>query len=410
MIETPAGSRRPKLVIVSSYGRPCGIAQYLEFLEEPLRQRAPFDIEIAALPVDLLRSSSRHTRRAARKAFRAILSKVAGADVVNIQLEPGLFGLASFNVWRRINAIIAASRKVLITYHTVPAIHKTSMRLSLKGVMETIRSWERNYVFNRLFAKIRAHPEKFQHILQTSRDAENFRMVDIPADTIMYRPLSFLDEPLRAGLSRERDGARDAIKKQCGIGADGVILGCFGFLSRYKGFEVAIRAANLLPDNYHMLIVGGLHPEGIAHYETEQRYISFVIKEIKQASPALMERVHFYGAVDNAEFNGIMSACDAVILPYAEVGQGSSGPAALALDMQLPLYCSRNNCFRELDAYQPGMLSFFEIGNHVELAQKLKRKDGAGPERVAARKAYLEKFNVSSRADAYIEAVARLMR
>ena len=44
----------PKLLVISSYRRPCGIAQYLEFLEGPLRRLA-VDVEIAPLPVDLLR-------------------------------------------------------------------------------------------------------------------------------------------------------------------------------------------------------------------------------------------------------------------------------------------------------------------------------------------------------------------
>jgi glycosyltransferase involved in cell wall biosynthesis len=40
---------------------------------------------------------------------------------------------------------------------------------------------------------------------------------------------------------------------------DAKLIGVFGFLSRYKGFETAIRAMRHLPSDHHLLIFCGVH-------------------------------------------------------------------------------------------------------------------------------------------------------
>jgi glycosyltransferase involved in cell wall biosynthesis len=398
--------RLPKFLVVSSYKRACGIAQYVEFLELPLRDQVDFDIEIAALPVDLLRSQSPYARKAAVTEFDEILLKVAQADVVNIQLEPGLFGFTPTQIWRNLNAIIGRSKKVIITYHTVPPLEAERFRLSRSGLLNYLRDWRGNYVFNRLFAKIRKNPTKFQHIVQTAREAKNFALQGIPRDTITHQPLAFVSKPVRQRM--EHEVARAEVSTRMNI-KSGVLLGCFGFLSQYKGIEVAIRALGNLPADHHLLVVGGLHPEGVQKGNVEQPYITKLIREISKHR-AMKGRVHFCGALDNDEFNQVMLACDAVILPYAEVGQTSSGPASLALDMARPLYCSHTKCFSELDRYQPGAVTFFEVGNHIELAQKLANREGDARGRVEARAKYLEKYSVEHRAASYIVAAKRLLQ
>jgi glycosyltransferase involved in cell wall biosynthesis len=402
-------TKRTKLLIVSSYHRPCGIAQYLEHLEPALRSEADFDIEIAALPVDLLRAQSSYARKAAKIAVEKIARQAAASDVVNIQFEPGLFGQTPVAIWERLSTILKASQKVIVTYHTAPKMNRVRLVPTVKGMLQFLRARSGQYVFNRLFAKVRANPTKFFHIVQTAREAETFKMLGILPETIDYRPLSFLGEEIRNDFAEQRENIRKAIFSE--LSFSGKIIGCFGFLSPYKGFEVAIKALKYLSDDHHLLIVGGLHPEGL---EGGQHYLQTLLAQLTSSSEekvkaaSLWKRVHFCGALNNEDFNRVMAACDAVVLPYAEVGQTSSGPASIALDMQLPLYCSHNHCFRELDRFQPGMLSFFEISNYLELAEKLVHADGARADRVEARRHYLQRYNVQTRAQAYVRAFATL--
>jgi glycosyltransferase involved in cell wall biosynthesis len=425
-------SKKTKLLVVSSYRRPCGIAQYLEHLEIPLREQAFFDVEIAALPVDLLRANARHAQAVSRRVIEEIAKKAREADVVNIQLEPGLFGLTPKKIWERLDSVLGASRKVILTYHTVPPTQVEYFDFTLSGLRRAVQIWRSNYVFKRLYARILTKPKKFFHIVQTSREAKNLEMIGFPKENIGHHPLAFLNQDQQLRFSEQREQNRKLIKSEYSI--SGKILGCFGFLSSYKGIEIAIRAMNYLPEDYHLLIVGGLHPEGIERGKAEQPYIKKLMAEIEKEdyesrlksllaggaetvtprvgkkSEDLVSRIHFCGSPDNEEFNRIMSSCDAVLLPYAEVGQTSSGPAAIALDMLLPTHCARTHCFRELDKYEPGILSFFEIGNYIELAEKIRLGDGEKPSRVKARSRYLEKNNVYTRAALYLKAFEQLQR
>lgn len=426
--------KNAKLLIVSSYKRPCGISQYLEYLEVPLRDQKWFEVEIAALPVDLLRATSKYALNASKKIMREIADQAAQADVVNIQLEPGLLGLTPTMIWKRLSLIMNAAPKVIITYHTVPSMRSEPLAFSLKGLRRATQVWRSNYVFKRIFSLVHAKPNKFFHIVQTAREAKNFEILGIPRETIAHLPLSFLTDSDRNYFHQNRPLTQREIKEEYSI--PGKVLGCFGFLSPYKGIEIAVRAMSYLPEEHHLLIVGGLHPEGIEAGTVEQKYISSLISEMEEEDyedviksmftgvessngararkakkgTNVLDRIHFCGAPSNAEFSRIMSGCDAVLLPYAEVGQTSSGPAAIALDMQLPIYCSRTHCFRELDKYESGILSFFEVGNHIELAEKIRLSDGEKISRVTARKKYLENYNVAERAKLYVHAFQLLCR
>jgi glycosyltransferase involved in cell wall biosynthesis len=433
-----AGSEpAPRLLVVSSYRRPCGIAQYVEFLEGPLRRLAGAQVEIAALPVDLLRAQTSFARRAAKAEFDKIVEQARRADVVNIQLEPGLFGQTPLAIWRRLGRLLHASRRVIITYHTVPPIDEQQVlgfRFYLsRSYLSALRA---RFVFNRLLASVRRHPQRFHHIVHAKRDAQRFALLGVPEDTITVLPLSFLDHEARASV--DRAAARAQITERRKISEDAKIIGTFGFLSEYKGIEIAIRAIRHLPKDYHLIVVGGLHPEGIHNGTVEQPYVRRLLAEMKKgridpdaepddgrldeavrnaimgvarrAGENVTERVHFCGAPSNDEFNQLLAACDTTVLAYAEVGQTSSGPAALALDMQVPLICSRTKCFRELDRFEPGILTFFEIGNHVELAQRIALGEPDRPEHRQARNRYVQKYNIEARAQAYVAAALRLAK
>jgi glycosyltransferase involved in cell wall biosynthesis len=414
-----AQTRRPKLLLVSSYKRQCGIAQYVEHLEGPLRGKETWDIEIAELPIDVLKAMAPHARKMANVAMEEIVRKAREADVVSIQFEPGLFGRTPAIIWKRLQAIIGASRHVILTYHTVPALEQGAFGYTMRGLLAYIRAQRGSKVFTQLFRSVLRNPSKFRHIVQTKREARRFVMMGIPAETIADMPLAFLDEAAKRRLDDDR--IRDEVQAAYGI-AGKKIIACFGFLSAYKGVEVAIRALPYLPQDYHLFIVGGLHPEGIEPRTVKQPYIDQLLGEIttdfsrayKPQHDAIRkdlgDRTHFCGALDDDEFNRVMVASDAVVLPYTEVGQTSSGPAAIALDLGRAVYCSRNHCFRELDRYQPDAVSMFEIGNYMELAQKIGRGDGWRDVRVEARRDYARTYNVEARAQVYLDLADSMAR
>ncbi len=100
------------------------------------------------------------------------------------------------------------------------------------------------------------------------------------------------------------------------------------------------------------------------------QYLDSLLKLVERNK--LADRVHFMGAVSDDDLLPGMKLCDAVIMPYINSGQSASGPANQAVELDRPSYFTRSIQFLEMEKYLPGAFQFFEIGNHIELAQKIK--------------------------------------
>jgi hypothetical protein len=66
-----------------------------------------------------------------------------------------------------------------------------------------------------------------------------------------------------------------------------------------------------------------------------------------------------------------MAICDAVVFPYLEVGQSSSGPISQALELGCRVIASRTHTFLQFGKYHKEMIEYFDIGNHLELAARI---------------------------------------
>jgi glycosyltransferase involved in cell wall biosynthesis len=212
------------------------------------------------------------------------------------------------------------------------------------------------------------------------------------------------DPPSSAQLRQRGTGGQDP----CDVGSKPVpdpahpadrarLIGTFGFLSPYKGYETALRALHYLPEDHHLLIFGGIHPQTIKRELPLAPYIQTLFNEahigrttldtlrdtgtpltldLDAASKDLLtrhprdlhHRVHFLGVHNDEGFMAAMALCDAVVLPYLEVGQSSSGPIAMALDMGCRVLASRTLAFLQFARYHPDQVEFFDIGNYAELA------------------------------------------
>ena len=97
------------------------------------------------------------------------------------------------------------------------------------------------------------------------------------------------------------------------------------------------------------------------------------IDRLTKARSDISHRVHFMGPLDDDRFAKGMCLCDAVALPYLEVGQTSSGPVSIAVELGCRVAVSRNHAFAQYASYHKDRLDFFDIGNHVELADRVLR-------------------------------------
>lgn len=390
--------KRPTLAIVSSYTKYCGIAAYTRRLAEYLQ--GAFEVEVVPLDQLLCRARTPRQMELAEKHIDEVAEQVAKFDMVNVQWEPGTFGPTAAIACKRLARVVRASKSLSMTMHTFEAyggfpwldLWWGVSHLKPQRVIDVIkdarrRSWLSKKPMNLLRSAGRS--KRVSIITHTQREARSIRL-DYRMDNVFDHPLSFLrecdveqaykSEPLRPSSLPE--------------GEDLKFVGVFGFISRYKGTITAVRAMSLLPSNYHLLIFGGVHPAGIAPFEEVDTYLDQVIRRIegrgedadassgsskrKAKEPKLTKRVHFMGALGDEDFFAGMAGCDVVVLPYLEVNQTSSGPVSIANELGKRLLVSRNHAFMEYAKYHPERFEFFDIGNHVELAQQILRPV-AGP-------------------------------
>ncbi len=428
-------SRRESLAIVATSSKLCGIAAYTAALQRQLA--ASFDITVFDLDQYLLRSPHRRVRRLADRHIKEICRELRRFDAVNLQLEYGTLGRYGADILRRFCWLTAAAPRLSVTFHTlltppafpVAAFTKALATLKLKSAGRMRSAFHRGQRLSHGIARQLRQMQRRKQvcaIVHNRRDLHDVKYI-YGIDQVFDHPLSYLAigevDAIRAGASRRRFPMLDALP------ADAALVGVFGFLNEYKGIATAIHALQYLPANYHLLVFGGVHPQEIGARQPRHPYLSSLFDDAyidttlydqlrggqAQTTPRLTlaadqglrellgphprdlsARIHFMGALGEAEFLSGMAICDGVVFPYLEVGQSSSGPISQALELGCRIIASRTHTFLEFAEYHKNAVEFFDIGNHLELAERLAARPQFEP------RSGLPDFNIETNKATYL--------
>ncbi len=435
-------SRKESLAIVSTGSKLCGVAAYTAALQRQLSDA--FDITVFDLDQYLLRSPHRRVRKLADRHIKEICRAIRRFDAVNLQLEHGTLGGNGSDIYRRFCWLIAAAPRLSVTFHTLlmplsfdaAAFTKALVTGKFKTVARMPADFQRTHLLSHGIARqLRRTQRKKQvsAIVHNRRDLYNARCL-YGISHVFDHPLSYLDadevDAIRSRASRPRLAMLDNLP------SDAVLVGVFGFLNEYKGIGTAIQALNYLPGNHHLLIFGGVHPHEIVPHLPRHPYISSLfenaymdttlydrmsaigaqndaqplvvaadqgLRELLGAHPRdLSARIHFMGALAEQDFLSGMAICDAVVFPYLEVGQSSSGPISQALELGCRIIASRTHTFLEFAEYHENAVEFFDIGNHLELAERLLAR------RQFSARSGLPEFNVETNKATYLLANGKI--
>jgi len=415
--DTPArpaapGGVKPKLAVVSTYDELCGIAAYTLFLRKQLDK--DYDVTVFELDQYLLRNPFARVRKLADQHIKDICAKLGGFDCVNLQLEHGTLGRDGKDILRRFKWLMNAAPSVSVTFHTVVPLEPLNRRafwtklltlrwLSARKMLFDAK--QRNLMSAGIYRVLRAteRAKQVSIIVHNRREMRFMKYVN-RFKNVFDHPLAFIApedaKAIRAGARRDRfpqlDGLPPKTKLVC----------VFGFFGRYKGFDTAIRALHHLPDDYHLLIFGGVHPneikkeEGVYPYVQELLDAAYIDKapvdELKDGISLsidgssrdmlfthpkdLSKRVHFMGALGDDDFLAGMAIADTVVFPYLEVGQSASGPISQAVELGCRVVASRTQTFMQFSRYHADTIEFFEIGNYVDLASRIRSRPVFPPE------------------------------
>ena len=386
----------------------------------------------------LLRSPHRRVRTLADRHIKEICGEIRRFDVVNLQLEHGTLGRHGRDIYRRFCWLTAAAPRLSVTFHTLlmpPHFDATGfMKALATGRVKTAIRLQADFSragllscgIARQFRRMQRQ-KQVSAIVHNRRDRYDARCL-YGIRHVFDHPLSFLGaaevETVRSGAQRRRFAMLDDLPPEA------VLIGVFGFLNEYKGMGTAIQALHYLPDDHHLLIFGGVHPREIVPGQARHPYIASLfddaymdttlydrmsaigaqsdaaplvvaaeqgLRELLGAHPRdLSARIHFMGALAEEDFLSGMAICDAVVFPYLEVGQSSSGPISQALELGCRIIASRTHTFLEFAEYHENAVEFFDIGNHLELAERLLARRQFSP------RGRLPEFNVETNKATYL--------
>jgi glycosyltransferase involved in cell wall biosynthesis len=399
--------QRERLAIVSTRNKLCGIAAYTQVLERQLADL--FDITVFDLDQYLLHSRHPRVRALGDRHIKEICREIARFDVVSLQVEFGTLGEATKDIERRFRWLVVAAPRLSVTFHSLnrppifPVIDflRSIATFNWSTAIDIKTSFARGKRLSVGVAKIlrRAQRRKAASVIvHNRRDSSDARHLH-GFRRVFDHPLCFLSsneaDTVLSRATRRKFPQLDPIPN------DIKLIGVFGFLSDYKGFEVVIRALYHLPEDHHLLIFGGVHPNNIPTRTAIHPYVASLLEDAHvdatlydhmHGTPTiglnldierhladlfgkhprdLSSRVHFMGALDDADFLTGMAICDVVVLPYLEVGQSASGPISQAIELGCRVIASRTHTFLEFARYHPETIEFFDIGNQLELAGRI---------------------------------------
>jgi glycosyltransferase involved in cell wall biosynthesis len=239
----------------------------------------------------------------------ALAARRSGAPIVHLQYETFLFGGLS-----SLPGIVPAlaglrPQSPVVTLHQVvdPAsvdreftrVHRVRIphpvaRAGLATVQRTVRT---------LSAATVVHEPSFGRV--------------VPDAVVVPHGVDVADPPPAAGL-----------KAALGLHPGRLIALCFGFLSPYKGLEVALEAAVIAGDAVELVVAGGSHPR----LAGRDPYAEDLVRRYGHAA-------RFVGYVPDAEVASWFGAADVLLLPYPRPF-ATSGPFAQALGFGTPVLCS----------------------------------------------------------------------
>ena len=425
-------TRRPRIAIISSWNTNCGNASYTYVLKKGFSEF--YDVEVLGLDLFLLQRTGNAFRRLGRQHIAAMAARLAEFDYVNIQFEAGLFGSTIADIQHNVTTLMNAAPNLVLTMHRID-VEETSLGTDLIRSLLTLstkplqrRKGVGSYalLYKRIIREARRLSRKKNvwvkvHTKRERRVVEELHKFDKVRDA----PLAYLDVAERSRILA--DVSPELLRERYSLPPDSKVIGAFGYIAEYKGLEDLLETVKILPADWYLLIVGSQHPQSIKPWSNISPYLNKLIGSLEAGKAEnfdwmpedlrrqvrltgsltrndletrppnpLYDRVRFVGNVDDDEFTYLLRNVNATVLPYLEVGQSMSGVIALAIESGARLFCANNLSFAEVRRYYGDVFSRFDMGNYIEIAQKVATDSNTYSEQ---REKMYEKYNIANLID-----------
>lgn len=368
-----------KMAIVSSYSESCGNAAFTRIVHDSVEHfHQDIEVEVVELDLKLLQSINKAVRRKAEDHISDICAQLKGYDLVNIQMEAGLYGTLPGDINRRFERLVSANKNTSVTLHSPRLLGtaQSSSRSAIKKFLHfDIRGGFRDLIGDKysqvhininkriVSDAIRNGARLIVHTRRAEKQIQDFfSYANVDVHPLKMVPFGY----------QKNKATYDKIVYDASFAEDDILIGMFGYISSYKGHVDALKALEQLPRNYKLLIFGRQHPQTLKSNGSVDAYLDLLQGMIKK-SKALKDRVYFMGELNDNDFLDVVSDVDICWLPYYENGQDGSGIASICLDLSPRVLCSTSFAFDELfRLVDYRNVKRFDIGNTMEIALKTK--------------------------------------
>jgi glycosyltransferase involved in cell wall biosynthesis len=347
-----------RILHLTTQGEPCGIADYDGRLRHHLID-AGHASEFHRIPQSEFDFS---TRAEIVAFFDKFVEKARSYDAIVIEHEYGFFSgpfslkFGLDNLSRVIEKL--AGRKIILISHTDPSLVNLDERKTVADYFSTKRLSMR-----RLAKTINKHGVKLVVHGSVARRA----WINVG---INRRQIENLYIPLELPANAANDQAPYDGKRI-------VWLAVFGFIGEYKGYQAALEALHYLPENYRLMIIGGVHPrarnemalEKIMRFRATGLWPNGSMKSrpSQLSNKGFEDRVVVTGYLGADEVLRCMGETDLILAPYLEGGPSGSAAVGVGLKSGKPVIASKTRSFEEIQ-FHSGALKMVSSGAPAELA------------------------------------------
>ncbi|HID51606.1 MAG TPA: glycosyltransferase family 1 protein [Anaerolineae bacterium] len=268
------------------------------------RVREPFDLGFAQIHPYIKKWGLGELHNMVDIAIRQEL------ELVNIQYQAAAYNMRSPAVnllpWRLRGVAVTA-----VTFHDlrVPYLFPKAGRLRRTAV---------NFMARQADGVIATNPEDYEALRRLGVGDSRLAQIPIGSNIEVYDVTSQEITAVRAELS---------------LAADDFLLGYFGFLNESKGADTLIQALVDLPENVHLVFIGGrTGSSDTANNAAFWQQLDDLITQLN-----LTQRVHWTGFVPAHHVSAWLQATDVLVMPYRDGASLRRGTLMAALAHGRPL-------------------------------------------------------------------------
>lgn len=353
-----------RILHISTHNENCGIGKYQEMYLAAMKHH---DQEVRN---DFFPYSPNYIIKQSGSKLEKVLSDldkmVADYDLVHIQHE---FSFYKSHQLKKIVAIIQKHNKRFIaTIHTKPILRPPAgSRMTVSGWAHRARIKASNYRYLEAISPLKKADLVIVHndftrdgLIQVGFDPSRIIIKPIPVpvlDIFLDKYITELDD-INAKLNRKKGD---------------VVFAAVGYLAEVKGSLQAVKALSLLPENYKLLMVGGIHPTG-KNDEILDQISDLIVKR------NLQDRIYITGFVeDDLLLNAYVANADIVIYPYLREYASSSAALNNAFASNKPVVAFPAPAFKEINKTEKHMIlaesfSYYDLAREIANLDEEKRK------------------------------------